>query len=144
MWVLPFLNVYGYGGWQWNKSSMKLDVNVPLGPLLPPLQFTLEDDGRLAGPLYGGGAMLAGGYENLFATTNIDLVHAEFDEFDSDFEGWIWGARVGWQEEWFEHMSLRLWTGAMYFGTDTTIEGNVNVPGVGRIDFEVDQGPEHP
>ncbi len=32
----------------------------------------------------------------------------------------------------------------MYFGTDTTIEGNVNVPGVGRIDFEVDQGPEHP
>lgn len=141
-WILPFLNVYTYTGWQWNESNIKIDVNVPLDPL-PPLQFTIKDDGRLDGPFYGAGLMLAVGYENFFATSNVDLVHAEFDEFDSDFDGWIWGMRVGWDGECFE-VPLRLWTGAMYFGTETTIESKINVPGVGRVKFEVEQGPENP
>ena len=41
-------------------------------------------------------------------------------------------------------MPLRLWSGANYFDTRMTIEGRFNAPGVGRVRFEVEQGPKHP
>lgn len=142
-WILPFLNVYGYGGWQHNESDLKFRVTLPTPPPLPDLEFTIDEDGALEGPVYGGGVALAGGYESLFVTGTADFAFAEFDEFDSRFEGRVYGLRSGWQGE-VRSAAVRLWTGFNYFDTRVTIKGRANVPSVGPVRFEVTQGPEHP
>jgi hypothetical protein len=142
-WVLPFLNVYTYGGWQWNKSNVEVAVTIPTPGPLPDIEFTVEDDGKLDGPVFGGGAALAVGYESLFLTSTVDFAFAKFDEFDSDFEGRVYGVRTGWNGEVGE-LPLRLWTGATYYDTATTIKGSVNVAGTGSVRYRVRQGPENP
>jgi len=142
-WVLPFLNVHAYGGWQWNKSGINLNVTVPTGPVLPDIEFTVKDDGELDGPIYGVGATLAGGYEQWFMTANVDFAYAELDEFDSRFEGRVFGLRTGWNGAVFE-LPLRIWTGLSYYDTATTIDGKITAPNVGTVRFEVEQGPKNP
>ena len=143
VWLLPFLNVYGYGGWQWNDSEVGVDVTVPGPGPGGGHAFRVDDDGEIDGPIYGAGISLAGGYEELFLSANVDFAFAEFDEFDSRFEGQIYGLRGGWAGE-IREIAARVWTGFNYYATNTTIDGSVNVPGVGRVRFEVDQGPDNP
>lgn len=140
VWLLPFLNVYAYGGWQRNDSNVRLSLTVPT---TPPLAFTVKESGDLEGPVYGTGFAVAGGYEQLFATATFDFAFADFDEFDSRFEGRVYSVRAGWNGELFE-IPTRAWSGFSYFDTTTTVDGSANVPGVGRVRFKVKQGPEHP
>jgi hypothetical protein len=143
VWLLPFLNVYAYGGWQRNDSSVDVFVTIPTPGPGGPLEFRVQDDGEIEGPVYGTGIALAGGYEQFFVTGTIDFAFAEFDEFDSRFEGRIYGLRTGWNGE-IHEVGVRAWTGFNYFGTDTKIDGSVNIPAIGQVRFEVDQGPQHP
>jgi len=143
VWLLPFLNVYAYGGYQRNDSAVEIAVSIPTPGPGPPLAFTVRDDGELEGPVYGTGFAVAGGYDVFFATATVDFAFADFDEFDSRFEGRVYGFRAGWNGELFE-IPTRIWSGFSYFDTETKLDGSVNVPGVGNVRFEVDQGPVHP
>jgi len=142
-WILPFLNVYGYAGYQRNHSNINVAVSLPTPGPAPPLEFVVADDGVLEGPVYGTGFALAGGYEAFFVTATFDFAFAELDEFDSDFEGRIYGVRSGWNGE-IGEIPTRVWTGFSYFDTETKVEGSANLPNVGPVRFEVKQGPENP
>jgi hypothetical protein len=143
VWILPFLSIYGYGGWQWNDSSVEVAVTIPTPGPAPDLQFTIQDNGTIDGPIYGGGTSLALGYESFFMVSSVDFAFAEFDEFDSDFEGRIFSTRVGRQAT-VQDMSVSMWIGGNYFDTELTIKGNVDLPSGQTVSFAVDQGPVHP
>jgi len=143
VWLLPFLNVYGYGGHQYNKSDADIDVTIPpVGPF-PPVSSRVHGSGKLEGPVYGGGFQVAGGYEWWFLTAGADFAFADFDEFDSDFSGRVYGVRTGWQGA-FRKIGLRAWTGASYFDTRTTVKGRFVLSDSRVVQFKVDQRPQHP
>jgi len=143
VWLLPFLNVYGYGGRQYNESDARIDVSIPPVVPFPPASVRVRGSGKLEGPVYGGGFQVAGGYDWWFLTGGADFAFAEFDEFDSDFSGRVYGVRTGWQGA-FRRIGLRAWTGASYFDTRTTVKGRFVLPDSRVVRFKVDQRPQHP
>ena len=63
--------------------------------------------------------------------------------FDDRFHALIASARAGWNGM-VGPVPLRLWGGVAYWSTRNTARATVNVPDVGAVSFEADQGPKHP
>jgi len=63
--------------------------------------------------------------------------------FDDRFQAIVASARVGWNGK-VGSVPLRLWVGGAYWHTGNTARSTVDVPGVGSVRFEADQGPRNP
>lgn len=142
-WLLPFLNVYVIGGYIFNDSDVNIRVTVPRpGPLPGTREFLIKAKTELEGFVGGGGLSLAGGYRQFFGMVDINYSQADMG-FDDRFHALIASGRVGWSGT-VGAIPFRLWTGAAYWGTKNTAKGTVEVPEVGTVRFEADQGPKHP
>jgi len=105
------------------------------------IDFNFTADTKLDGWAAGGGATLAAGYRQFF--TVVDGNYSEADmEFDRRFEAVVVSFRAGWNGK-LSRVPTRLWTGAAYWDTDNEALSSVNIPGVGKLAFEADQGPEN-
>jgi hypothetical protein len=142
-WIFPFLNVYVLLGYLKNVSDVNVEVTVPrLGPLPGTRQFTIKASTELEGFVGGGGLSLAGGYRQLFAMVDVNYTQSELG-FDDRFRAMIASGRVGWNGR-AGPIPLRLWLGGAYWDTVNTAKGTVEVPNVGPVRFEADQGPKRP
>lgn len=142
-WLLPFLNVYLLGGYVYNESTTRANITIPApGPLPGSLNFTTTVKTTLDGFVGGGGMTLAGGYGDFFLV--VDTNYAQTDiGFDNSFRAVVATIRSGWNGR-VNDLPLQLWLGAGYWETRNTAEGSTDVPGVGHIKFEADQGPKYP
>jgi len=141
-WLLPFLDVYLLGGYVYNESTSRANITIPkpVGP--GSFNFTTTVHTKLDGFVGGGGLTLAGGYGNYFLV--VDTNYAQTDiGFDNSFRAVVATIRSGWNGR-VENLPLQLWLGAGYWETRNTAQGHTDVPGVGRIQFEADQGPKYP
>jgi len=141
-WLLPFLNVYLLGGYVYNESTSRANITIPrpVGP--GSLNFTTTVKTTLDGFVGGGGLTLAGGYGDFFLV--VDTNYAQTDiGFDNSFRAVVATIRSGWNGR-VDNLPLQLWLGAGYWETRNTAMGHADVPGVGRIKFEADQGPKYP
>jgi len=142
-WLLPFLDVYLLGGYVYNESTTRANVTIPRpGPIPGTYNFTTKIKTKLRGFVGGGGMTLAGGYGDFFMVTDINYAQTDIG-FDNSFRAVIATIRSGWNGRVNDH-PLQLWLGAGYWETANTAEGTTDVPGVGRIKFEADQGPKYP
>jgi hypothetical protein len=142
-WLLPFLDVYLLGGYVYNESTTRANVTIPKpGPIPGSYNFTTKIKTKLRGFVGGGGMTLAGGYGDFFMVTDINYAQTDIG-FDNSFRAVIATIRSGWNGRVNDH-PLQLWLGAGYWETANTAEGTTDVPGVGRIKFEADQGPKYP
>lgn len=142
-WLLPFLNVYGLIGYVHNETTTRGTVTIPtLGPRPGSRTFDLSGKTELNGFLGGVGVTLAAGYKNFFLLGDINYSQTDIG-FDDRFKALIGSVRTGWNGKVLD-TPVRLWAGAMYWGTESTAKATVNVPNVGRVSFEADQGPTHP
>ena len=139
VWVLPFLNVYGMGGYIWNTS--RVDVTVDL-PERPDTQIT--SNGDLEGPTYGGGTTLAGGYKWFFASADVNITYSKLDEL-SEFIAKLYSVRLGWNGM-AGDSPIRLYSGAEYWDTKRTISGVLPIEDglIQTVEFAVDQQPQDP
>lgn len=137
-WLLPFLNVFLLGGYTVTDSDVSLTATLPgIG------SRTIEGSGTSQGPTYGGGATIAGGYEQLFFGVDTMYAVADIDTLDDEIRALIVMGRVGWNGS-VSGFPVRLWTGATYWDTEREVSGTIRSPGGGTLDFEVLQGPVHP
>ena len=134
-WILPFLNVYALVGYVYNVSETH--VRVDAGPF----DYDVKVDTRLDGFVGGGGVTIAGGYRDFFVVVDANYTQTDIG-FDDDFRAVTGAIRAGWMTK-LGGVSAQFWTGAAYWDTANTAKGHADVPGVGRVDFEADQGPVH-
>jgi hypothetical protein len=143
VWLLPFLDVYGLLGYVTNTTTTRGTATVPtLGPGPGVRTFTLSATTNLDGLVGGAGLTLAGGYREIFVVGDVNYSQTDIG-FDDRFRALIGTVRVGWNGK-IQEIPLRLWVGGMYWGTRSTAKASVDVPNVGRVRFEADQGPVNP
>jgi hypothetical protein len=142
-WILPFLDVYLLFGYIYNSSETHIRVTVPRpGPLPGTREFTIKTKTELEGFIGGAGMTLAAGYRQLFVTADVNYSLTDLG-FDDRFRALIGSLRAGWNGR-VGPVPLRLWAGVAYWGTKNTARATTEVPGIGSVRFEADQGPKHP
>ncbi|MDL5168067.1 hypothetical protein QSH14_12295 [Proteus faecis] len=129
-WVFPFMNVYGIYGKTKGTSTAQLksvgfDVNAPLATDIP---FNLDYEGKS----YGAGFTLAGGYNQYFATFDLNYTKTNLDILDGDIKALVITPRVGYEFV-FEPLiagqgntKLQVWTGAMYQDITQRFKGDIS------------------
>jgi hypothetical protein len=135
-WLLPFLNVYLLAGYVYNETTTRANITVPGS-----INFSTELKTTLNGFVGGGGMTLAGGYEDFFLVADANWVQTDLG-FDDKFKALVATVRAGWNGK-ISSNPLQLWIGEGYWDTRNTAKGHTNVPGVGNILFEADQGPKY-
>lgn len=142
-WIFPFLDVYLLLGYIHNITDVNVQVTVPRpGPLPGNRQFNISTKVVLDGFVGGGGVTLAGGYRQFFVMADVNYTQTELG-FDDRFRALIASARAGWNGK-VGSIPLRLWVGGAYWDTKNTAASTVDVPDVGVVRFEADQGPKNP
>ncbi|UJZ95800.1 TonB-dependent receptor [Photobacterium damselae subsp. damselae] len=135
MWLFPFLNVYALAGKMTGKSETSVNYAVSVKPLLPGRpdhkikgridNFSLDLDGYL----YGGGIVLAGGYENWFGLVDASYTQTQLTVIDGNIDAWVISPRVGYD---FHKLGvpLRIWGGAMYQNVEQSLSGQLSELGL--------------
>ncbi|MGJ3355757.1 hypothetical protein [Providencia sp. Je.9.19] len=134
-WIFPFLNVYGLYGHTKGKSHTILkggSFDLGFGKL--PLDFLKDQpfDLDFKGKTYGAGFTLAGGYENIFTTLDLNYTRTDLDILDGNIKALIISPRIGYQFtldpliEGQGNTKIQIWTGAMYQDITQRFKGDVN------------------
>jgi hypothetical protein len=140
-WILPFLNVYALLGYVYNESKTNVHVSLPQ-PGGGTSEFDMDVDTNLDGFVGGTGITLAGGYENFFLVVDSNYSKTDIG-FDDRFRALTASVRTGYQGE-VGNMPAQFWTGVAYWDTANIAKSTTDVPGVGVVAFEADQGPVYP
>lgn len=154
LWVLPFLNIYGILGHTKGvvKAKGSISGEYHIGPWPIPIEIEgVNIDFEYEGITYGGGFILAGGYERFFAMIDTNYTYTKLDIAEGHTKAFITAPRVGYE---FTVLGrpLRVWTGAMYQDIEQTIKGDIydildlgageDIAGAGE--FTVKQKGAHP
>lgn len=149
LWVLPFLQLYGFYGQM--KTETKTFVSfpdprpAPPGPNPPPREeITLEIPTDLDGQTLGGGIVLAGGYKGFWASLNSNYSWTDLG-LDDVIEANLNGLRVGYHKK-FRKLEVSAWLGAVYWNVAKQVAGTIPLPGAegGTIEFDVEYEPVEP
>ena len=150
-WILPFFNIYLLGGYTKQDSDVNFSLkgyNAPLLSLILPGRFTLKLD--LDGTTFGGGTTLVGGYKQYYFAVDANYTFTDMEgdllrtsKFDQTVKAFLLSTRVGWRTK-IHSTKVNIWIGGTYWGISQIIDGKVELPILGIVDFEVDQSPSNP
>ena len=130
-WIFPFMNVYGlYGRTKGTSKTMLKGGSFAGMPLdfIKNMPFELDFKGNT----YGAGFTLAGGYNQYFATFDLNYTKTSLDILDGDIKALVISPRVGYEFVFSPLISgqgntkLQVWTGAMYQDITQRFKGNIN------------------
>jgi hypothetical protein len=149
-WLFPFLNLYLLAGYTEQHSDVGCDLNLRAAPLLQfvfPRHTSINLD--LDGTTYGGGSTLVGGYKQFYMAldgnytfSNLEGDLTSSSTFDQTVDALLISTRLGWRTN-IGATKINLWIGGTYWGIAQTVEGDVKIPLLGTIDFEVEESPAH-
>jgi len=129
-WLLPFLNVYGVAGYvdgETNASGFSVAGLPPEVASLLPSSFSVA----YSGPVYGGGATLAAGYDKYFVSLDANYTESDLDIGDSTIEAFTLTPRIGINGSLGE-LEGALYIGAQYQDVDERQNGTVDFPIMGQ------------
>ena len=128
-WIFPFMNVYGIYGKTKGSSTAQLNSVTFSGKNLVNNQpFILDYEGKS----YGGGFTLAGGYNQYFATFDLNYTKTNLDILDGNIKALVITPRVGYEFVFSPliagqgNTKLQVWTGAMYQDITQRFKGDVS------------------
>jgi hypothetical protein len=141
-WVLPFLDLYVMAGEARTDTSLaaSFEITPPIGD---PIPVVVEQNSRVDGPVYGGGATLVVGHGAFFAMLDANFARSDLDLFDGTIDALLLSGRLGW----FRDTGLgqwRVWTGLMYLDSSRTLTITTEIPVFGPTEVEVEQRPVNP
>lgn len=102
LWLLPFLNVYGFGG--------KVQTNTTV-ELVTPIPFTSSVD--QTGSTAGLGLTGAVGFKRIFVSVDVNWSWTDLEKLTETVNGRILSTRVGRSMQLGTRQRLTLWAGAM-------------------------------
>lgn len=141
-WVLPFLDLYVMAGETRTDTSLaaRFEITPPMGD---PLPVAIEQNDRVNGPLFGGGATLVVGHGAFFAMADANYARSDLDTFDGTIDALLLSGRVGWHGD-TGFGQWRVWTGVIYLDSSRTLTITTDIPIFGETRVEVDQRPVDP
>jgi hypothetical protein len=141
-WVLPMLDVYAMAGHTWTESSLRASFSIA-PPVGEPIPVSIEQDQKVEGPLYGGGATLVAGAGSWFGMADANYVRTDLDVFEGVLSAWFLSGRVGWHRI-TGRREVRAWTGIAYLASKQTLTIPLDLPVIGETKVAVDQQPVDP
>jgi hypothetical protein len=141
-WVLPFLDLYVMAGETRTDTSLvaSFEIAPPVGD---PVPVVVEQNSRVNGPLYGGGATLVVGHGAFFAMLDANYARSDLELFDGTIDALLLSGRVGWHRD-TGLGQWRVWTGVMVLDSSRTLTITTDIPLFGQAVVEVDQRPVNP
>ncbi|MGR5238954.1 TonB-dependent receptor [Vibrio alfacsensis] len=133
MWLFPFLNLYGLVGTLDGYSETDVSVKI-FGESIGKFPFRLDLDGYT----YGGGFVLAGGYEQWFALVDASYTQTSLNVIDGAIDAIVVSPRVGYNFH-QNGIPVRVWLGAMYQNVQQELSGSleqVDIPLNGRFNVK--------
>jgi hypothetical protein len=126
-WILPYLNLFAILG----KVDGSTDVDFSgAGLPIPITDIEVDYDGNVL----GAGATLIIGYEQFFGSLTATYTYTHLSgDFDSSFQSWTLQPRVG-----MNINSFLIWIGGMYLNVDESHQGNIQISGLGSVEFDID------
>lgn len=118
----------------------QFEMTPPTGD---PIPVVVEQNDRVNGPLFGGGATLVVGHGDYFAMFDANYARSELELFDGTLEALLLSGRVGWHRDTGRH-HWKAWTGLMYMESGRTLTITTDIPIFGQARVEVDQQPVNP
>jgi hypothetical protein len=112
-------------------------------PVGDPIPVVVEQNQKVDGPLYGGGATLVVGHGAFFAMLDANYARSDLELFDGTIDALLLSGRVGW----FRDTGVgqwRVWTGLMYLNSSRTLTITTDIPIFGPTQVEVEQQPVNP
>ncbi|WP_340613605.1 hypothetical protein [Xenorhabdus thailandensis] len=132
-WILPFLNVYGVYGKTKGTSKTNLDsIYIPGSSPDEPSWENLPFELNFKGKTFGGGATLAGGYNQFFATLDANYTRTNLDILDGDISALVITPRLGYEFVFTPlitgqgNTKVQVWFGAMYQDITQRFKGDVS------------------
>jgi hypothetical protein len=113
LWVLPFLNVYGIGGY--SRASTTVTLSSPI---------RFETTAEMEGPTYGAGFTMAGGLQGFWIAFDANWSWSDLDIMEDPIGSTVIGLRVGKNYRWRDK-SVALWVGAMKVSLESGTEGSI-------------------
>ncbi len=139
LWLLPFLNVFGFAGYLDGVTEVRLPDTLAQQVGVGKMDVVYD------GPLFGAGALLAGGFRSVFGSVTAAYSSARPSSRDTTVESLVVVPRIGLALARPENQpAWTIWIGAMYQEVEERTEGTFFFPGIGIVlfDLELEQQQE--
>ena len=113
LWIFPFLNVYGIGGYTRAITTVNL---------ISPIEF--QSEAKMEGTTYGTGFTIAGGLQGFWISFDANWSWSDLDILENPIGSSVIGLRVGKNYRWRDK-SVALWLGAMKVNLESGTQGTV-------------------
>lgn len=144
-WVLPLLNVYVSLGYANTNANMNANVIIERSILpLPPVELDIETQTKVQGPYLGFGSTLVAGYKSWFVMADANYGKTWPDEVNNSIIFTFLSARSGFSGNLGKNNSMKVWFGAAYLFSKTTLEITAPSETLGDILVRIEQHPVNP
>jgi hypothetical protein len=145
-WILPLLNVYVSVGYASTIAKMNANITIERSILpLPPVELDIETETKIADLYWGIGSTLVAGYKSWFIMADANYGATSPDELNNSIDFTFLSARSGFMGKIGQDNSMKVWLGAAYLFSTTTLE--ITVPSgssLGDVLVKIEQQPVNP
>lgn len=144
-WILPLLDVYVSVGYANTNANMNANIIIdrPIRPL-PPVELDVETQTKVEGPYLGFGSTLVAGYKTWFVMADANYGKTWPDEINNSIDFTFLSARSGFAGKLGQNNLMKVWLGAAYLFSTTTLQITAPSETLGDILIKIEQHPVNP
>lgn len=144
-WILPLLDVYVSVGYANTNANMNANIIIDrsIRPL-PPVELDIETQTKVQGPYLGFGSTLVAGYKSWFVMADANYGKTWPDEINNSIDFTFLSARSGFAGKLGQNNLMKVWLGAAYLFSTTTLQITAPSETLGDILVKIEQHPVDP
>lgn len=123
MWLFPFLNFYAIGGKISGYSETNISVDIKGLPVKSAQDLPFKLD--LEGDMYGGGIVIAGGFNNWFTIVDGSYTKTNLTIIDGGIQSIVITPRFGYDFT-TRGVPIRAWVGGQYQNIQQSLSGKIS------------------
>ena len=144
-WILPLLNMYFSVGYASTNANMNVNITIERSILpLPPVDLDIETETKVQGPYWGIGSTLVAGYKSWFVMADANYGKTSPGGINNSIDFTFLSARSGLAGNMGQNNLMKVWLGAAYLYSTTTLEIKAPSETLGEILVRIEQHPVNP
>lgn len=132
----------GYANTNANMNA-NIIIDRPIRPL-PPVELDVETQTKVQGPYLGFGSTLVAGYKTWFVMADANYGKTWPDEINNSIDFTFLSARSGFAGKLGQNNLMKVWLGAAYLFSTTTLQITAPSETLGDILIKIEQHPVNP